>query len=136
MEIYKVNPWDVPGVWTDVSPILQKAIDKSNGETSLEDIWGRLVKSQEILIVIAEEKKIIGALTVFVTNQDRSRTLFIRLLAGEQFASWSHFEKHIEDYARELNCQSIETHVIPGLSRMARKTLNYDVKYHVLVKNL
>jgi len=119
-EIFWVQPWDVPRVWSQVAPIISKAIEKSNGEFTLDTIWGRLMRNQEILIVISENGKIKGALTVFVSSQENKRSLFVRILAGEQFASWSHFEKDIEDYARQLNCQSIETHAVPGMSRLAR----------------
>ena len=65
MIVYKAEPQYIDVLWPHVGPLLSKAIERTIGEISLEDVkeWLKEQRQQLWVIVDEEEREVIGAFT-------------------------------------------------------------------------
>jgi hypothetical protein len=78
-----VNPTHIHIVWGEVKQYLENALDHSGGEYSLEHLKMFIIQGQQVLLLIIEENKICGAVTVEWINYPNDRIAFITAIGGK-----------------------------------------------------
>lgn len=78
-----VNPTHIHIVWGEVKQYLENALDHSGGEYSLEHLKMFIIQGQQVLLLIIEEDKICGAVTVEWINYPNDRIAFITAIGGK-----------------------------------------------------
>ena len=82
-------------VWPDVKDFLAAALTK-HGEVdgySLDSIQTLLANGAWMLIVVSEEDKVVGAMTVEFMNRPSQRVAFVTCMGGKDLANPDVFEK-------------------------------------------
>jgi len=110
-------------IWDQVSPLLQKAIDRNRGEFNLEDVR-RLIEAHLCTLWCVESPKggIVAAVVVEVVNYARFRVMRLLLLGGEESGSWKDLWAGLEHYAKYQQCAHIEAYTRPGMERLFSNT--------------
>lgn len=79
----------VPLLWDRVQPLLQDAIDESNGETDISITYNELIEGECTLVVIYKDKEIFGAANLRKRDFDTGKSaMFVTLLGGTNMQDW------------------------------------------------
>lgn len=106
----------VPGnyvhtLWEDVTPFLEKAVERSNGRWSLDALKVSCVEQrQELWVIFGEEdNKIVGVATTEFVHYPESKRVAIQYLGGADLEDWAWtFLKKAEAWAIDNKCGGIE----------------------------
>tara|TARA_R110002020_G_scaffold181255_1_gene376013 strand:+ start:410 stop:841 length:432 start_codon:yes stop_codon:yes gene_type:complete len=140
MIVYKAEPQYIDVLWPHVGPLLSKAIERTIGEISLEDVkeWLKEQRQQLWVIVDEEEREVIGAFTTEIYIYPNQKHLRGHLWGTKKntlkkwMDSWS---EPVEKFCKENNISHIETAGRDGWTR-ALQSKGYKKYYTVLVKEL
>ena len=136
MEATFVNPKNIPYIWPEVKPLIDKALVHSIGEMISEDVLYLLLEGTEHLCIgVDEDKNILSALVGEIIQYPRKKVLRIitwSTKSGYDYDPWMVLFDTIEDFAKQNGCSGIEAWARKGLARK----LKWDHQYAVLTKHL
>jgi len=140
MIVYKAEPQYVDVLWPYIGPLLNKALERTIGEISLEDIKELLKEQRQQLWIIVDEqeREIIGAFTTEIYIYPNQKHLRGHLWGTKKntlkkwMDSWS---EPVEKFCKENGISHIETAGRDGWTR-ALQNKGYKKYYTVLVKEL
>ena len=137
VEIRPILASDIDLYWPKVAPLLQKAIDKSLGEFTIEHIHDLLIEAEKALWVVFRDGEIIAAITTRIDYYGYSniRNVTIDFAGGNDFSDWSMFTDYIEPIYKELGCDNILIAGRLGWLRL-HTDKGYKSVYHVIGKSL
>jgi len=137
MEILQVQPHDVDRFWNDCAPLLQKALDKGRGESSLMGLRQNLLNGQtQLWIVFEEEQKVIACGISTIIQYELKRVFRGLYLGGEKVEKWmKEMDSECEKYALLWGCKDIEWF---GRKGWMKKTapLGYSEGYTIMRREL
>ncbi len=133
----KVETNDIPYIWHEVKPLIDKVLNRTNGEMLSEDVLNLLLNRKQHLFIggDVEKDEILSALVAEIINYPRKKVFRIitwSTKSGRDADFWLTLFDTIEDFARNQNCVSIEAWARKGLARR----LKWDNEYSVITKNL
>jgi len=99
---------DIDEVWPIVSPLLQKAVDKGQGDFLLQDYYEALLLRNMQLWVWKPEEKITAACVTQILSYPRRKVCQILLLGGTGLKDWLKKENSLVEWAREQGCSQME----------------------------
>ena len=80
------------------APLLQKAIDKGNGEFTLDDLQSACSRGEQQLLLIMVSGKCVCAMTVISYNFPRHRQAYMSYIGGSQTKEgWEQFKQWVID---------------------------------------
>ena len=140
MIVYKAEPQYIDVLWFHVSPFLNKALKRTIGEISLEDVkeWLKEQRQQLWVIVDKEEKEIIGAFTTEIYIYPNQKHLRGHLWGTKRntLKKWMDvWSEPVEKFCKDNNISHIETAGRDGWTRALRNK-GYKKYYTVLVKEI
>lgn len=98
----------VPNVWASVAPILQKAVDKSQEDYTLEDIQNCLLNRSMQLWVWVVEEKIIACCVTMVVCYPQRKVCQLPYIAGVGLKQWLACEDAVIKWAKDNGCTKLE----------------------------
>jgi hypothetical protein len=108
-EIVVASPETVDQIWLDAVPYIERALSRSLGELTTQDLF-QICKSGHgaLLIFVDEQWEIIGAAVTQVLNHPDGRSI-LRILAygADDWAATAHCLKMVEDAARQRGVHAI-----------------------------
>ena len=127
---------DVPFLWHEVKPLIEKALTHSGGEVTSEDILNDILTGENHLWVGIENKNTIfcAGVTEIITRPQK-RILYIITFAtasGSDYDLWKDFIHILDDFGSQYECTVIETQVRKGLARK----LKWDNEYSVITRTI
>jgi hypothetical protein len=122
---------DAEFAWPIVAPLLQTAIDQTEGEFDLEFVRGRIQLGFMKLWALHEGKLVIAVAVTEIVKSPEYKWLRVVLLAGKDMQEWIHLEPLLEHFARREECAFIEAYARPGLAKVL-KAQGYHTAYHVI----
>lgn len=108
---------EVDQVWDLVSPLLQKAIDRSYGETTLRDEYEKLKRKETTLWMVHIAGRPLAAAITYFHVYPRKKYLVIALMGGERMDLWEHFQADVAALAKTWGASGMQAEVRPGLVR-------------------
>ena len=130
-----VPPDVVPTIWSEVQPLIDKALTRSDEAYNSEDYLNLLLSEECMLWLGIEDDEIKIILICEVVEYPRTKILQIHIMAtksGHDFESWRSYLNSVEDFGRDNGCTLIEVTVPKGLAR----TLKWEHNYSVLTKHI
>ena len=98
-------------VWDMVEPLLIPAVGYSDGKYAIKDIYDQLKEKNMQLWVIADNEDIIhAAIVTQIVEYPNKKVMFIVLVGGVKFDTWSHVLPHFVAFAEDHQCESIEAY--------------------------
>ena len=135
MTLSLVSPKDIPYVWCEVKPLIEKALSYNSGEMDSFDVLHHLLTKVQMLWVGTNEDKIFCAGTTEIINYPKKRVFRIVTFAtksGHDYELWKDFIYTLEDAAKTCGCTLIEAWVRKGLARK----LKWDSEHSVITKTI
>tara|TARA_R100000008_G_C3507505_1_gene127027 strand:+ start:283 stop:702 length:420 start_codon:yes stop_codon:yes gene_type:complete len=133
----RVEPKDIPYIWHDVKPLIDKVLCQTNGEMLSEDCLKLLLNRSQILFVGGdiEKDEIQSALVAEIIKYPRKKVFRIitwSTKSGHDYELWMDLFDTIEDYAKLQNCNLIEAWTRKGLARK----IKWDNEYSIITKHI
>lgn len=131
-----VKAEDVDILWPKVKGYLQQAIDRNQGEFNLIDVHADLLsESSRLWIAYNKEGELLASAVCEIQVLPQQKICFIKLLGGEDFASWSHTIQAIEAWAAENGAVRVVAHTRKGFGKLM-KAYDYEEVYTVISRKL
>lgn len=112
---------EVDDVWAIVAPLLQKAIDVSEQDFDIDDVYWDIVERNMQLWVWADKNDdIVAACVTQLINKPRKRICSIPLIGGKDMKSWILCEPAIIEWAKVNGCVQLEGYCRDGWFRILR----------------
>jgi hypothetical protein len=96
-------------VWEQVTPLIQKVIDKAPDDVTLEATRENLINANTLLVTVSRGAKIVAVniLNVQVLDSGK-RVLTIPVIGGEEMREWmDRFMEIAEQIAKDFDCTAI-----------------------------
>ena len=126
---------EIPYIWHEVSPLIEKALVHAEGSMLTPDVLSLLLDGTECLFIGKKDYKIYSALVGEIVSYPRKRIFRIvtwSTESGYDMEEWINLLHVIEDYARSHFCTELEAWTRKGLARK----LKWDNEYSVITKKL
>ena len=134
-EVQGIDSINIPILWEQVAPMIQNALDHSEGEYELQDIYSLLMYHKMQLWVVANETEIQACMVTEFRAFPRKKVCYIVLASGESVTDWTHCFGDIEQWAFEEGAELLQAYGRPGWKKLAHER-GYHVKYHLYCKEL
>lgn len=136
VDISPVRIEQVHLIWPVVKGMLQKALDYTDGELTLNDIYNTLMTGERALWVVFKDNEPIACVTTRI-DQHKSglKICVIDFAGGHSFKEWDTFTDYIEPYYASLGCTKMEIAGRKGWLRL-HTAKNFKLKYCVLRKDI
>jgi hypothetical protein len=130
MKLYVVPTNQVQRFWYLAEPLLQKALDKGNGEFVSGQLKLLLTQGQQQLLLLMKEDKCYVAVTVQWINYPNDRVAYITYIGGkntkagfEQFKTW----------VRQNGGTAIQGSTkFESIARLWNRLYGYEKKYQLM----
>jgi len=123
-------------VWDRVEPFLTRGLAKSGGEYTAEHIKMYLTRGEQTLvIVIDDELKIHGAVSIHFNNYPNSRIAFVTSVGGKMMTDkdlWAQFE----NWLRQTGATAVRGAAYESVARLWRKAFGTETRYVIVEKKL
>lgn len=117
-ELFLVPVDKILVVMPDVGPMLQPAIDLSDGRWDLWSVVAHLLNGHMALWISVNEGKPEAAMVTRVVDYPKLRVLSLPFLGGKAMENWMHFEPQIMAYGKSLGCAEMEGYARAGFKRV------------------
>ncbi len=111
IEISLVPTEALDDVWPFVSPMIDDAVQQSNGRFDLMGIYEDIIDGEQSLWIALNDHHIIGCCTVRIIryNQTGLKTLSYEYLGGKDVGLWlPKGHEVLQTYAKEMECTRLE----------------------------
>jgi hypothetical protein len=109
-------------VWSQVGPILKRAIETSNGRYTDHDVFNLCMQGRQQLWVMFEDDVIHAAATTSVTDYPQRRALTGVFVAGNRMKEWNEpFVDMLERFAKDVGCDLVEMTGRIGWTKFMKK---------------
>lgn len=136
VEISPVRIEQIPLIWHIAEPMLQKAVDYSDGELTTQDIYNTLLNGERALWVVFKDNDPIASITTRIVEcQTGLKICCIDYAGGHSFKDWDAFTDYIEPYYASLGCTKMEIAGRKGWLRL-HTAKDFKLKYCILRKDI
>jgi hypothetical protein len=111
---------NIMAVWPRVAPMLQRALDKSQHDMDIEDVFSSLRLRDMQLWVWVVDKEIKAAAVTQIINHPQRTICTIPLIGGSCMRDWLKVEDTIAAWAKEKGCTQLEGYARPGWLRVLK----------------
>jgi len=122
LTIGAIRPEMIKIIWPVVVGMIKLAIEESNEEISIDNIYHRLIDKDMILVTVAEDGEVIAAMTLerIVFNTGKT-VLHLCTIGGDGYKKWwPLIDKVIDELAAEHDCEEIYIIGRPGWKRLLK----------------
>ncbi len=108
MRLYGVMHHSINNIWQEVSPLLNQAIEYSDGKFSLSDVY-HLLRERDMQLWVAYNNSGLKACCVTqIIPYPQKKVMFLVFSAGIDSENWLHFTETLNEFAKEQGCTSSE----------------------------
>ncbi len=137
MKIRLLHPEEVLKDWLVLSPLIQEALDKGQGENTLLDHMKKILNFNTHCWLITNNEEVKGVILTEFLQYTQHKTLHIITLSGNDFQAWVHLYPTIEQFAKDAGCKAVEQWGRPGWARVLPKLVpGFEQAYVVMRKNI
>lgn len=134
--VEQITPAAVPNVWFQVKPLIDKALERCNGEITSEDVR-RAILSERMQLFVAHDKTIVHmALVTEIQQYPRYTALNVVAVSGSLRGAlrgyMQDFFPKILEWSQALGVTFVECRCHPTMARLLRG-LGFYHRYHVMM---
>ncbi|MEO6146719.1 MAG: hypothetical protein ABIT70_06635 [Sulfuriferula sp.] len=124
-------------VWPQVRPLLERAVQHSNGEIAVDDVLGMVGNGSMFVFVMMRKGVVITALTVEFITQPGLKSMLIRLLGGSDFKTfWGKYGNAIEQFGHDCGATRMTALTRPAGARMFGQVAGMKPMYQFIAKDI
>lgn len=109
---------ELASLWPEVSPILSRAVEWTEGRYSLRSVLASLISGDMQLWVIRREKVVGAAVTQVAVYDTGVKSVVVMFVAGDGLKDWKHLWSAVEEWASRMGCRYAETICRKGWERL------------------
>ncbi len=129
--VTRVPSEDVEFIWSQVSPLLEKALDESY---SIVDILYGIITDRMQLFISWNNDRVESAVVTEIAQYPQSKVLRYFLAGGTNLENWlERIQEVIEKFAKKEKCTHLE---VAGRKGWVRKLKGFRVKAYLLNKEI
>ena len=123
--------------WPVVAPMLQMAVDMSNGTYWLEDIK-RFIDDGAMFLIVAEvDGEVVAAMVAEHVQYPRKSSLKLVFAGGSEMEKWADdLNAFMEVGARNVGAELIEVHGRPGWARFLKSMFGATSKTTIVAREV
>ncbi len=123
--------------WPQVAPLLEQAVEMSNGTFLLEDIRRFIEDGAQQLLVAEIDGQIVAAMVTEVVDYPRKRSIKLVFAGGSRMDEWSEdLNRFMELGAKNIGAELIEVHGRPGWARYLKSMFNATSKTTIVSREV
>lgn len=128
-----LKPDEVNRRWSEVRPLLQKAVAHGEGEMEVDDIKDLVLQNRMCVVVLEDDGVVDLALAAEVTKYPRKNVLNISYVGGKngRVVARRHYLS-LEQIGRLFGCSAVQCYCRPAVARYLKR-LFPDVRAAYLV---
>ena len=111
---------DVPSVWEKVAPMIQRAIDKGNGDENIYDVRTEIDKRNAQLWVNEVNGEIIAAAVTKILVKPRKKICSLAYVGGEGLKEIINLQGDMVKWAKDNGCSCFEGYARKGWTRVLK----------------
>lgn len=134
-ELRGVPATQVDLVWTPVKHFIQAALDRTEGEMSIDDVYNALIDRDMQLWILLDEFHVIGALVTQILEFPNVKACRYVAMGGDVHGDFDEITGMIEQWAATQGCQRMEIVGRPGWARALRDH-GYRQAYSYVTKRI
>ena len=111
---------EIPSVWHEVKPLVEKALKHNDGEEISSDVLESLLKKQYILFAGVEAQELAAICIAEVIVYPRKKVLHIPIAAtksGRDFELWRDHFSVVEEFGKAMGCTSVSAYTRKGFAK-------------------
>lgn len=135
MEITGVHSENIPLIWEEIKPLVEKALFYTQGEYESEDIYNLLMYQQMQLWIAAEDTDLFGCVVTEIRVFPRKKVGHVVLVSGHDLDAWSFLHDTIEEWFYAQGCDFLRSEGRFGWKPKVAK-LGYEPQYVIYSKCL
>lgn len=124
-------------MWPLIAPLLQRAVDHSEGKTTLKETVGDLMaKRKQLWVIIGDDKKILSAAVSMLQSFESGLVLATIILLGGEGGNLDEIlglRSQFEVWAKTEGCNRVDMYLRKG---WARKLPDYRLVAYVMSKEI
>lgn len=118
INIVPVPPEYVNSVWEDIAPLLEKALNRSNGELGLEDVYKCLIEATMQAGLCVVDHELAAVIVTEIVDYPKKRAVRLILGGGSHLHEWAPaLDDAMQARAEEVGADLIEIWGRPGWMR-------------------
>ena len=137
MRIVKILPEGINLAWKSLSPYIDKALSRGQGEFISSDIYSAIERgTMQAWFALDKDEDIKAAMVTEVGDYPRLRVIRIVLLSGRDLNKYSPLiDEILTKWAIEIGAGRIETYCRKGFSRVLKRYNAREI-YTILAKDI
>jgi hypothetical protein len=128
-----VQPEDVPYIWDQVAPLLDRVREHTEGELETDDYLGELSDGNMQLWIATENNGLHSIMVTQIAVYPQKKVLKIISMAGSEFSRLYKFNDMVESFAIKTGCSSMELWGRKGWKKLLP---DWESNYIVFTKDL
>ena len=113
-----ITPHGIPAIWSEAGAMINRAVERGDGNYTLENVFALLVNNHaQLWVAVDEDETIHAAMVTQITNFPQKMILTVLYLAGKHRKNWQIFMDDIELWAKNQGCVGMEAYARKGLLR-------------------
>lgn len=131
MNIQQIPPTFVCQLWPRIKGMLERALEHSGGEFTIDQLQFALVRGEQSLLVAMDGDAITGVATVAIDSFPAARIAFVTAVCGRMLAN-DECLSQLEDWSRANGCTKIRGACRESVARMWRQKLSFEPRYIIM----
>ena len=128
-----VHPEEVPKIWGEVLPQIERCVPHSEGEMTPEDFYIALVDAEMQLWIAVEDDEVLASMVTQIIPYPAKKVLRVIAIAEGEMDKWFYFQPDLEEFARLMGCTSLEAWGRKGWKKILK---DWKDSYVVYTKEL
>ena len=132
MNIYKIDPKDIPDYWPHMRTFLDAALNKYgvNERFPIDYVLLDLMTGKSQGWVIVDDRTVVSAIVTEVEKYPLGDVMIIFLVGGESMEDWGDMlHDAMVEHAKEIGAKWIDTGSRRGIGKLYYDRLGYTRKY-------
>ena len=128
-----VQPEDIPYIWDQVAPLLDRVREHTEGELETDDYLGELSDGNMQLWIATENNGLHSIMVTQIAVYPQKKVLKIISMAGSEFSRLYEFNDMVESFAIKTGCSGMELWGRKGWKKLLP---DWESNYIVYTKDL
>ena len=128
-----VQPEDIPYIWDQVAPLLDRVREHTEGELETDDYLGELSDGNMQLWIATENNGLHSIMVTQIAVYPQKKVLNIISMAGSEFSRLYEFNDMVESFAIKTGCSGMELWGRKGWKKLLP---DWESNYIVYTKDL
>ena len=133
MKAHIVQPEDIPYIWDQVAPLLDRVREHTEGELETDDYLGELSDGNMQLWIATENNGLHSIMVTQIAVYPQKKVLKIISMAGSEFSRLYEFNDMVESFAIKTGCSGMELWGRKGWKKLLP---DWESNYIVYTKDL